>query len=298
MSRTRSNNSNNTLPENLHKASLTQLNQLSKESLCLNLESRGVMACGTKEKLAQILFNVVHKTPSPENTRIRETRLRRRATIKRDVFSEDEECKMPRVNSCSKKRPIPETAFILPTRKTKLVIQKIHEKKKTSTCPTVQLNQSPPQTSHSLARSMPPLLIPSDIRDSIVRGQFVDFTQLLSRVIFAKTNQSSSLGMTNMPLEITCFADWMEAWNNYVSVIVAHTPSRALEMIGYQKIITSANSQVPFFQWSTYDIEFCMLASFNHDLRWDTRHQDLWLQCMVIDEYKQDHEKYSNVLAI
>ena len=82
--------------------------------------------------------------------------------------------------------------------------------------------------------------------------------------------------------KINSFALWMEAWNVYASILLSAKPSRALELFGYQHLITSANIQLPFSAWMTYDVKFRTLATNNPLLRWDAHHPDLWLECLTI----------------
>ena len=304
MPRTRNSGIDVTL--HLHKASLSQLTRLSKEVLQLHLSSLIIYARGTRKELARVLFNALHKKPlglqkrqqsstplvSSASTTKKNTR-KKRKTIKQDVPSQNE-TKIPKTkNRSKKKKSNPENVFCLPAPESTIMEQIYDYKTKDKKMMPSNANQSSSNlqstTCNSLNTSMPLLLISREIRDSIVKGEFIDFTQLLPRVIFAKSNQSS-LGVTRLPLKITSFADWMEAWNNYLTVAVAHNPNRALELIGYQMIITSASSQVPLHKWLMYDVQFRMLAAFNDDLRWDTRHQDLWLQCLVTGQCKQEHD--------
>ena len=74
----------------------------------------------------------------------------------------------------------------------------------------------------------------------------------------------------------------MKAWNVYASTLLSAKPSRALELFGYQRLITSANIQLPFSAWMTYDVKFRTLAANNPLLRWDAHHPDLWLECLTI----------------
>ena len=52
--------------------------------------------------------------------------------------------------------------------------------------------------------------------------------------------------------KITSFALWMEAWNVYASTLLSAKPSCALGLFGYQRLITSANIQLPFSAWMMY----------------------------------------------
>ena len=115
------------------------------------------------------------------------------------------ETKIPKVkNRSKKKKSNPENVFCLPAPESTIMEQTYDYKTKDKMMPS-KANQSSSNlqstTCNSLNTSMPLLLIPKEIRDSIVKGEFIDFTQLLPRVIFAKSNQSS-LGITRLPLKI------------------------------------------------------------------------------------------------
>jgi len=53
---------------------------------------------------------------------------------------------------------------------------------------------------------------------------------------------------------LTSFITWMEAWNIFMAIKVVHKPSKALELIVYQIIITSASMQYPLNAWLNYDM--------------------------------------------
>ena len=73
----------------------------------------------------------------------------------------------------------------------------------------------------------------------------------------------------------------MQAWNLYLAVILAHNPSRALELFGYQRLICSANSLLPLESWLEFDCKFWTLAAADPLLRCDQQHPDLWLECLA-----------------
>ncbi len=81
---------------------------------------------------------------------------------------------------------------------------------------------------------------------------------------------------------ITSFDTWMQAWNLYLSVLLAHNPSRVVELFGYQRLICSANTLLPARSWLQYDSKFRTLAAVDQLLRWDQRHPDIWLECLAL----------------
>ena len=74
---------------------------------------------------------------------------------------------------------------------------------------------------------------------------------------------------------------WIQAWNMYLTVVLAHNPTRALELIGYQRIITSASLSLPLHAWLKYDGQFRTMAACNPYLWCDQRHPDLWHETMT-----------------
>ena len=165
---------------------------------------------------------------------------------------------------------------------------------------TTSRNHGPLDITPDPTLSLPP--VPARLRERIIAGEFIDFNTLLSGAMFSMresptlhqaplplftpqgSHQSSSFHEAQTPAtikRINSFALWMEAWNVYLSTLLAVNPSRALELLGYQRLITSANLQLPFSAWMSYDIRFRTLAASNSALRWDIRHPDLWLECLT-----------------
>ena len=143
--------------------------------------------------------------------------------------------------------------------------------------------------------SLPP--VTPRIREKIISGEFIDFATLLPNAMFSGstgTETSKSLTVQLTPVgndlsvrpqpsakKINSFASWMEAWNIYLAILINHSPARAPQLVAYQRIITSASTQYPLAAWLNYDIQFRTLAASDTSLRWDTRHTDLWLQCVT-----------------
>jgi len=149
---------------------------------------------------------------------------------------------------------------------------------------------APPQLSTTQSAS---LTFPITLEERIARGDYIDFTQLLpsfpyfTHFPYYRNDIPVYPTMNHTPAEITSFAEWMQAWNIYVALVIAHAPHRALELIGYQKIITSASSQYPVYRWMAYDTQFRILAAVDRSLRWDVHHPDTWFRCMGLPPLPQ-----------
>ena len=87
---------------------------------------------------------------------------------------------------------------------------------------------------------------------------------------------------TGHPPRITSFSTWLDAWNIYIATVVAHNPGRASELLGYLRLIHSASKHFNTASWLKYDAQFRTLAASNPQLRWDSRHPDLWLDSLAI----------------
>ena len=140
------------------------------------------------------------------------------------------------------------------------------------------------------------------LRKHILGGEFIDFNNLLTGPMFSthdspsyqSTTHSLTLQMSpqgggfeiapahNATRKINSFSIWMEAWNVYASTLLSANPSHALELFGYQRLITSANLCLLFSAWMSYDTKFRTLAANYPSLCWDVHHPDLWLECMTI----------------
>ena len=153
----------------------------------------------------------------------------------------------------------------------------------------------------SLQQSLPP--VPAKIKERIIKGEYIDLTTLLPKAMLSSNVEPDHPGSLTLQLpsgpsnftvqpaakgrKITSFSSWMEAWNIYLAIRVDFAPSSAPSLIAYQRIITSASVSYPLQSWLNYDVQFRMLAASNPSLRWDTRHHDLWLQCITPSSVQQ-----------
>ena len=124
--------------------------------------------------------------------------------------------------------------------------------------------------------------IPVQLRQQILQGEYVDFAMLLHRAKFSEVSEVPVSSYRPPAIKrITSFDTWMQAWNLYLTVILAHNPSRAVKLFGYQRLICSAHTLLPLESWLQYDYKFRTLAAADPLLRWDQRHSDLWLECLA-----------------
>ena len=136
-----------------------------------------------------------------------------------------------------------------------------------------------PATNYSPSSTLPP--VPVQLRQQILQGEYVDFAMLLHKATFSDVLEVHASSRQPVIKPITSFDTWMQAWNLYLSVLLGHNPSRAVELSGYQRLICSANTLLPVRSWLQYDSKFRTLAAADPLLRWDQRHPDLWLECLA-----------------
>lgn len=155
--------------------------------------------------------------------------------------------------------------------------------------PTAPLTQPPP--------------LPDKVRQKIVRGEYIDLDTLLPESLYpARHGLSPSPSFTLRLSSDSSSADgdvviaqqkpaakrtirdlpsWMEAWNVYIQVVVQQHPARALSMLAYQSIICAASISFPPRCWLRYDQRFRACAAADTTIRWDRKHNDLWLECFT-----------------
>ena len=73
----------------------------------------------------------------------------------------------------------------------------------------------------------------------------------------------TTIQYTHKRATISSFSIWLQAWNIYLTVILTYNPTQALELVGYQHIITSTDHSLSLKARLQYDRQFCTLAASN-----------------------------------
>ena len=145
--------------------------------------------------------------------------------------------------------------------------------------------------------------LPEKVKQRILKGEYIDFDTLLPEALFPARHGTSpspsfTLRLSSDPSAaddggvviaqkptakrtISDLPSWMEAWNLYAQVLVLHFPTRAPALLAYQAIICSASTRFPPNCWLRYDQRFRASAATDKSLRWDCKHNDLWLECFT-----------------
>ena len=157
-------------------------------------------------------------------------------------------------------------------------------------------------TPPAASQAIPP--VPAKLQNRILKGEYIDFKELLPENMFSsgdvplsKPNSvtlqlDTSSALTTPQITVTnpgkhskrtidTFHAWMQAWNAYVAVLATHFPSRALEMLAYQRVITDAANEYLIDRWYDYDKRFRHTVSTDRSLKWDRICTDLWLECLT-----------------
>ena len=143
----------------------------------------------------------------------------------------------------------------------------------------------------AVAPTGPSVPVPEKLKQRILRGEFVEFEELLSDVIGQQPEDVVQVAVTSgRPLELiqsrkpsgtkrrVCdLPTWLEAWTMYFRVIVHASPERTLELLSYQANIIEANNAYTTESWLQYDRRFRLtLALAGGTRRFDTIDPHLW----------------------
>ena len=94
-----------------------------------------------------------------------------------------------------------------------------HAGNQTVSVPSAYIPPSQLQNSTS-----PPISV--QLRQQILQGEYVDFAMLLHRAKFSEVSEVPVSSYRPPAIKrITSFDTWMQAWNLYLAVILAHNPS-------------------------------------------------------------------------
>ncbi len=162
-------------------------------------------------------------------------------------------------------------------------------------------------TSASPAPPIPlttPPAVPAKLRQRILRGEYIDFDCLLPESMFParfgpnsapaftlRLSSDSTSGTDGVVVaqprpttkrSVCNLSSWLEAWNIYAATVVSHHPQRAASLFAYQAIICQASVHAAPQAWLRYDSRFRALAAEDKTLRWDHKHNDLWLECFSL----------------
>ena len=165
--------------------------------------------------------------------------------------------------------------------------------------PAAQLPSASPQSLFTPGMASPLGLsrpVDKTLKDKILRGEYTDFALLLPDTLYQSQTpeihlrlDDSSLGPMGSPVTmvrkkkpvIDTFPKWFDAFMTYMLILVNAYPRRALELIKYQQIISSAVAEFKGLAWLSYDQQFRRRAAYDLSLSWDKVDLELWTVTFV-----------------
>ena len=130
-----------------------------------------------------------------------------------------------------------------------------------------------------------------NLEDKILRGEYVDFALLLLNNLYQSQTPEIQLRLDDLssgpmgsPVTmvrkkkpvIDTFQKWLDTYMVYMLVLVTSYPSRALELIKYQQIISTAVTKFKGLAWVSNDQQFSRRATYDLSLTWDKVDLELW----------------------
>ena len=138
------------------------------------------------------------------------------------------------------------------------------------------------------------LPVPPRLRARIVRGEFVQFDDLLLESMSNTADEPLNLAVigdghlrihrssTEIKRRVCNLGTWLEAWTVFCRVLVDAAPELAPDVLQYQSIITEASAKYSEDAWLTYDRRFRMaLAAQPQRFAWGVIDPNLWQSCMT-----------------
>ena len=113
----------------------------------------------------------------------------------------------------------------------------------------------------------------------IARGEYVSFDKLLIPKGHRYPPDSDKHKHKQPGNRVTGLATWLEAWNRFAGVVLVTHPKRALEMLKYQTLVSSAFQDYPPEACLEYDRCFRQLAAKDKNIKWDKYKEDIFIWC-------------------
>ena len=136
--------------------------------------------------------------------------------------------------------------------------------------------------------------VPKRTVDRILRGEFVEFDDLLADSSFTHPDSESlevfstadglsfrQSGRRRSKRRVEDLTSWLEAWTNYCGILVSLAPHRCRELFAYQAIIATAARQFFPEAWLAYDRQFRAAAAADASIKWDAIAPTIWQLTMT-----------------
>ena len=133
------------------------------------------------------------------------------------------------------------------------------------------------------------LPLEQNLQDKILRGEYSDFSLLLSDSLARPQAPDIQLRVDDLipgssPVTMVCkrkpvidsFYKWLDTFTAYALVIVGSHPRRSLELFKYQQIISRGASKLQGTAFLAYDKHFRRQAASDLRISWDQVNIELW----------------------
>ena len=153
--------------------------------------------------------------------------------------------------------------------------------------------QTASTTNPSLA--LPTSTVPARVTDRILRGEFINFDDLLPEALGAAPSPIQlQVSTSGQPVQLIHdphpkaiqrrvhdLSTWLEAWTAFVNVILSAAPRRSNELLGYQAIIIDANKKFFPDAWLAYDRQFRLACANDPSRSWNVVDANMWQLTMT-----------------
>ena len=131
--------------------------------------------------------------------------------------------------------------------------------------------------------------IPLNLKQKIIRGEFVDLGLLLDKgeaQAMSDQNESPILELNAVgqlvmreaksQQKITSIHSWTSAFFVYTAIYLSAHPGRTQELLKYSQIIRTAAARFQGYGWRQYDIQFRLRKQIHPNTSWASMDGELW----------------------
>ena len=126
--------------------------------------------------------------------------------------------------------------------------------------------------------------VPGRLKRKIGRGEYVKLYRLLAPPNTPPLPSGApppKRKRHTAPRRVIDFATWLEAWNTFLRVRVAHNPTEALALVKYQSHVTMLFAHYPSEACIEYDQLFRQAAARDPQAQWDRFQPDVFVWAMT-----------------
>ena len=119
------------------------------------------------------------------------------------------------------------------------------------------------------------------LQRKIVRGEFIEFTELLGELTVAGSANIKPRSRNRRPVApIASLQSWLQAWSIFAEVLSAASPRVAPKLWRYQAFIVRSSQRFQPHAWLQYDLHFRRKLALDPSISWSSTDNELvasWL---------------------